>query len=126
MQSDRVRYLIAGAWNTFFGYSLAVLLFLALTDKLHTVIIALIANFFAILMSFTTYKIFVFRSRGNWRREFIRAFMVYGNMALTSIGLLWILIDIIKLNIWLSQALTLVLTVSLSYFLHKKFTFRQR
>ena len=126
MQSDKLRYLIAGAWNTFFGYSLGVLLFLALTEKLNTAIIALIANFFAILMAFTTYKLFIFRSKGNWRREFIRACTVYGNMALASIGLIWFLVDILKLNIWLSQALTLVLTVFISYFLHKRFTFRQR
>lgn len=42
MQSDKLRYLIAAAWNTLFGYSLGVFLFLILTEKLHTAIIALL------------------------------------------------------------------------------------
>ena len=126
LQSDKSRYLITGMWNTVFGYSLGVILFIALTDKLHTAIIALIANLLAITMSFASYKLFVFRTRGNWWREFLKACIVYGNMALVSIGLMWIFIDIFNLNVWFSQALTISLTIIISYFGHKKFTFKKR
>ena len=65
---------------------------------------------------------------GNWRRELIKAciVIVYGNIALASIGMIWILMDILKLNIRLFQALTPSLTVFIYYFSHKKLTFRQR
>jgi len=126
LRSEKTRYLLVGGWNTFFGYSLGVILFTALTEKLHTAVIALIANCLGIAMSFTTYKLFVFKTHGNWFTEFMRACIVYGNMALTSIGLIWIFVDILKLNIWIAQAFTLVLTISISYFGHKKFTFVQK
>jgi putative flippase GtrA len=124
VKSDKVRYLIAGAWNTFFGYSLGVILFLLLTDFVHTAIIALICNLIAMAMSFVVYKIFVFKTSGNWIREYIKAFIVYGNAAVISIFLIWLFVDIIGWNIWTSQALTIVITVLISYIGHKQFTFK--
>jgi len=126
LRSDKVRYLIAGGWNTLFGYFVGVALFLGLTGIMHTAAIAFIANCMGILMSFSIYKLFVFKTRGNWIREFIKACLVYGNMALVSIVLVWVCVDILQLNIWISQALTLILTVFISYFGHKKFTFVQK
>jgi putative flippase GtrA len=124
VKSDKVRYLIAGAWNTIFGYSLGVILFLLLTDFVHTAIIALICNLIAMAMSFVVYKLFVFKTSGNWIREYIKAFIVYGNAAVISIFLIWLFVDIIGWNIWTSQALTIVITVLISYIGHKQFTFK--
>lgn len=126
LRSDKVRYLIAGGWNTLFGYFVGVALFLGLTGIMHTAAIAFIANCLGILMSFSIYKLFVFKTRGNWIREFLKACLVYGNMAFISILLLWLFIDILNFNIWLSQALTITLTIFVSYFGHKKFTFTKK
>jgi len=123
-QSDKVRYLLAGAWNTAFGYGLGVGFYLLLSDRLHTAIIALLVNIVAITISFVSYKIYVFKTSGNWIREYLRAWVVYGNIAVLSIGLLWIFVDIMQINIWLAQALTILSTVVISYFGHKKFTFK--
>ena len=125
LKSDKVRYLIAGAWNTIFGYSLGVILFLLLTDSVHTAIIALICNLVAMAMSFVVYKLFVFKTSGNWVREYFKACIVYGNAAVISIFLIWLFVDIVGLNIWTSQALTIGITVLISYIGHKKFTFKK-
>lgn len=124
--SGKVRYLIAGGWNTVFGYSVGVALFLLLTGKFHTAAIAFIANCMGIIMSFLTYKLFVFKTKGNWIREFLKACIVYSNMALISVVLIWFFVDVMHLNIWISQAFALLLTISISYFGHKKFTFIQK
>lgn len=124
LQSDKSRYLLAGAWNTAFGYGLGVGFYLLLSEHLHTAIIALLVNVVAITMSFVSYKIFVFKTLGNWVIEYLRAWVVYGNIAVLSIGLLWIFVDIMQINIWLAQALTIMSTVVISYFGHKKFTFK--
>jgi putative flippase GtrA len=125
LKSSKIRYLIAGAWNTVFGYSLGVILFLLLTDSVHTAIIALICNLIAMAMSFITYKLFVFRTAGNWIREYFKACIVYGNAAIISIILIWFFVDVVDFNIWVSQGLTIGITVLISYFGHKKFTFRK-
>ena len=126
LNSSKLRYLIAGGWNTVFGYSLGVILFILLTDSVHTAFIAFICNLISMAMSFITYKVFVFRTKGNWIKEYFKACIVYGNVAIISIVVIWVLVDLVGLNIWISQALTIFVTVVISYFGHKKFTFKAR
>lgn len=126
LNSSKFRYLIAGGWNTIFGYSLGVILFLLLTDSVHTAFIAFICNLISMAMSFVTYKLFVFRTKGNWIKEYFKACLVYGNVAIISIVVIWILVDLVGLNIWISQALAILVTVVISYFGHEKFTFKAR
>lgn len=125
LKSSKFRYLVAGGWNTIFGYSLGVILFLLLTDSVHTAFIAFICNLISMAMSFITYKLFVFRTKGNWINEYFKACLVYGNAAAISIFLIWFFVDIAGLNIWISQALTIFSTITISYFGHKKITFKK-
>lgn len=124
LEKQSLRYLMAGGWNTVFGYSVGVGLYTALSHELHVAVIAAIANIFAITMSFLTYKLFVFKTTGNWLSEYGRSYLVYGSMALLSIALLWVLVDYLGIDIWYAQALVIILTVGVSYLGHKFFTFR--
>lgn len=124
LQKKSIRYLLAGGWNTVFGYGIGVGLYMALSSKLHIAIIAAIGNILAITMSFLTYKLFVFKTTGNWLVEYGRSYLVYGFMALLSIVLLWILIDYLGVDIWYAQAFVIIFTVGISYLGHKFFTFR--
>lgn len=125
LQNKKMRYLIAGAWNTLFGYGLMVVLFKCLSSYLHLVVIALISSFFSITVSFLSYKIFVFRTVGNWFTEWLRSFVVYGGATVFSIALLWLFIDGLDLNIYLAQGASTVLVVFASYIGHQKFTFKK-
>lgn len=125
ISSSKLRYLIAGGWNTLFGYLLGVYLYYSLNKDLHIVLIAIIANILSITMSYFTYKVFVFKTKGNWLTEYLRCYMVYGLTSTLSILLLWITVDLFKIDIWIAQGLTIILTVSISYFLHAKFTFKK-
>ena len=123
-KTKSIRYLLAGGWNTAFGYFLGVGLYLLLSDRLHITLIAIICNILAISMSFLTYKLFVFKTSGNWLTEYLRSFVVYGTMALLGILLLWCFVDLLGVKIWWAQALVIFLTVFISYFGHKLFTFK--
>jgi putative flippase GtrA len=78
-----LRYLVVGAWNTLFGYGcffLLVRLLLrilpaqpALTASIATVL-ATVTN---VSVSFLGYKWFVFRTQGNYLREYRRSMLVY-------------------------------------------------
>lgn len=80
-----LRYLVVGICNTLIGYGLFALT-LALLNRVAparllflTVIAAsVISTPFAITISYFNYKIFVFRTRGNHLREWLKAFGVYG------------------------------------------------
>jgi putative flippase GtrA len=77
------RYLVVGVWNTLFGYGcffLMVRLLLhlvpaqpALTASIATVL----ATIINVTVSFLGYKWFVFRTRGNYLREYRRSMLVY-------------------------------------------------
>ncbi len=80
-----VRYLCVGVFNTLVGYiSFAVVLTL-LNDGLPgrflylTVVLAsLLSTPFNITVAYFGYKFFVFRTKGNFLREWLKCFAVYG------------------------------------------------
>jgi putative flippase GtrA len=120
----KFRYLIAAAWNTAFGYFLGVGLYLVLSEFMHVILISCLANFVAISMSFATYKFFVFRSREKWWTEYLRCFLVYGGSAIIGTFVLWLMVSIFAINIWVAQALTMILLAAFSFFSHKNYTFK--
>jgi putative flippase GtrA len=126
LDERKVRYLLAGGWNTVFGYSTGVALYYAFSNYLHVIVIATLANIIAITMSFSTYKLFVFQTHGNWLHEYFRSYLVYGGMALVGIGLLWIMVDGLNIPFWLAQGLVILSTVVISYIGHSRFTFRNK
>lgn len=123
LQSSRLRYLLAGGWNTAFGYCVGVGMYLLLSPQLYIAVIAVLSNIVSITMSFITYRLFVFRSRGPWLVEYLKCYVVYGGSALLSIALLWAFIRVAGLNIWLAQGGAIAITVVVSYIGHSKFTF---
>jgi len=106
-----------------FGYVVSLVLYHFLIEYVHIVIVALIAHFFAITMAFLTYKLFVFRTKGNWWKEYFRSYLVYGNTILVSIGMLWLMVDFLGVPFWIAQGLIILVTVILSYIGHSRFTF---
>lgn len=123
LRTRKIRYLIAGGWNTLFGYVAGVVLYYLMRDRFHLVVIAALGNVIAITMAFATYKVFVFRTRGNWLSEYLRSHVVYGGTAVFGIALLWALVDGAGLHFWIAQAVVIAITVIASYIGHARFTF---
>jgi len=126
IKSQKFKYLVAGLWNTVFGYLIGGGVFTLLQDRLHIILIGVLANFASISMAFFTYKKFIFRTHGNWIAEYFRCYAVYGLSALISIFLLWITVDKFQMNIWLAQGLVIPLVFIISYFGHNSFTFKKK
>ena len=81
-----LRYLCVGAFNTLFGYfTFAVALYflnLALPQRflyLTVILASVIANPLNITVAYFGYKFFVFRTQGNYLREWLKCFAVYGS-----------------------------------------------
>jgi len=54
----------------------------------------------------------------------LRCYIVYGSNAVFGILLLWIMLDELNWNIWISQIITLAISVVASFIFHKRFTFK--
>jgi len=126
LSREKMRYLMAGGFNTLVGYSIGVGLYKALGSNLNIVWIGVISNILSITVSFLSYKILVFKTKGMWLTEYMKSYIVYGGIAVIGIFCLWVFVDKMKISIWLAQALVIGMTVIISYVGHSRFTFRRR
>lgn len=126
LNSRKFRYLIVGGVNTAFGYLVGVGIYKLLVGFYSIWIIGLISNLLAIAFSFVTYKLFVFKTKGQWVTECIKAYLIYGLMALIGIVFLWFYVDSLGFSIWMAQGLVILSTVILSYIGHSRVTFRRK
>jgi len=136
--SQVLRYLIVGVWNTIFAYILyAAFVYLYSHFLPHrylplTVVLASVtAKPIGITMAFFCYKHLVFRTHGNYLKEWTRCFAVYGVGMLPELIALPILTHLfLHFSLthhpapYLAGAVITVFTATLSYFGHKKFSFR--
>ena len=127
------RYLVVGVCNTAFAYG-SYALFTALLDRhipASYMAASLISSILNITVSFLGYKWFVFKTRGNYLKEWIRCLTVYsGSIAL---GLLLLPPTVLMVSHltgdpraapYIAGALVLASQVILSFVGHRHFSFR--
>jgi putative flippase GtrA len=125
-RSEKLRFLVVGGWNTVFGYAVFVLLYWLAGGWLHYAIIATMAHFLAVTQSFIGQRTLVFPSATDpWSHQFLR-FHVASLAALgINLGLLSLLVEVLHLYVPAAQALAMLLSIAVSYLLHKHYSFRE-
>ncbi len=121
-----IRYLIAGGYNTVFGFAVFTGLFILLESDLHYLGIAIITQIISITNSYIVYRVFVFKSRGKIINEYFRIYIVYGISFILGIALLTLLVEFAGLHPVLAQFFVIIITVIVSYIGNRRFTFNQR
>jgi putative flippase GtrA len=121
---EQVLYLVIGAWNTVFGYAVWALLQFLLGDRLHYLVIVLIAWPIAVLNAYLGYRLVVFRSRGSILRELPRFSLVYALTLVVNLAVLPIALAVVPFNIYVVQAIFTMAVVICSYLGHKYFSFK--
>ena len=145
-----IRFLLVGVWNTAFALVLSTLLVALYSRILPHRWILLTADFasitskpISITMAFLCYKHFVFHTKGNYLKEWLRCFAVYGVgtlpelVALPLVTKFFLLFPLGFLNPLfrrlhilhpapvLAILVVAVFTAIYSYFAHKKFSFKR-
>jgi putative flippase GtrA len=123
----KIDYIIAGIWNTIFSY----LIFIALyycnkTYKLHIIIILICSQIISLTQAYVIYKFFVFKTKGDFVREYFRFYLVYGFSFIINIILIYIFVNILLLNPILSQGVIALIVVIISYLGHTNFSFMEK
>jgi putative flippase GtrA len=127
------RYLMVGVWNTVFGYSLYALFTALLMPRVRFgyIYASVASNLIAITVAYFCYKIFIFKTHGNYLAEWFRCILVYGSALLPGLVLLPLLVGGLHYGFHLGQsapyvagALWMGLTVIYSFLGHKNFSFR--
>jgi putative flippase GtrA len=127
------RFLLVGTWNTLFGYGCFAALTALLTPVVPYAYIAasLLANAIGITVAFLGYKWFVFRTKGNYLKEWARCLVVYSGSMLITAALLPVVVGAIRHFTsyrheapYIAGGLLTGVNVIVSFFGHKKFSFR--
>jgi putative flippase GtrA len=135
-----VRYLLVGAWNTLFGYACFFFfahLFLHLFASMPSLaasVASVVSMAINITVSFLGYKLAVFRTKGNFLREYARSFLVYiPSLILNAVAIapLTALLERIQPSHahqapYIAGAILAFITVVVSFFGHKHISFRDR
>ena len=132
IRDQRIAFLVVGAFNTGVGYLLFVLFdFLvgrqvtpALGASAASVVTLLCAHVVAPMIAFVLHRNLVFRVRGHALRDFVRFQAVYVVTFSINIVLLPVLV-LLGIPTLLAQLLITVVTVVISWFGHKYFSFRR-
>lgn len=134
-----IRFLMVGASNTLFAYLLYALCVRFYTHALPTHGKPLIADLasitskpIAITVAFLGYKHFVFRTKGNYLKEYLRCFAVYGVSTPAELIILPLATKLFLVFAlshayapYLAGIVNSLAIASYSYFAHKKFSFKR-
>ena len=134
-----IRFLLVGASNTLFSYALyagCVILYGHLFPNLGKPLVADLASITSkpvgITVAFLGYKHFVFRTHGNYLKEWLRCFAVYGVSTPVELVILplatklFLLFALTRIYApYLAGVVNSVVIAGYSYFAHKKFSFKR-
>lgn len=128
------RYLVVGIWNTAFGYGTFALLTAVLAHAVpHSYLLAsALSSLLNITVSFLGYKWFVFKTRGQYLREWARCVTVYSGGILFTLAALPVLVTLLRryppcgaAAPYIAGAVLCGVNVIYSFFGHKKFSFQR-
>lgn len=115
-----VRFLIAGGINTMFSF----ICFSVLMYLIHIKEIAVTMNLFiAVFFNYNTSARFVFQNKHMELGRIVKFYISYFLTYPLNLFHLYITVDILKWNVYLSQFLTLLYMPVISFLLQKKFVF---
>ena len=125
MLKHGVNYILVGIWNTFFGVGLYTALLIICGQK-HYLLLGIICHIISVTNAFLCYKYFVFKTKGNFFKEYFKCLSVYSsNMVLGTIEM-YICVSLLGWNaVYVNFALTAVNFV-LNYIGHRYFSFSHR
>jgi len=126
--SEKLRFLFVGGWNTVFATGVLWLLDSFIPYDAHSLVqkeaVLVLSWVISVTQNFFTFKLLVFRTEGNWLKEYARMYVTYAATFVVQS------LIVLALSTWLGWSLfwssipTLVLVTITSYFGHKYFTFR--
>lgn len=120
---EKIRFLLVGGFNTVVSYLMFAGFIFVLGEPRYqlSLILAWILSSF---ISFSTQKIFVFQTKGNWYREYVKCLLTWSIGYLINAGTLELFVKMLHLNVYIGQAVSILLTTVITYLLFKHFAFK--
>ncbi len=126
---EKVRFFVTGVVNTIFGYGLFAAMYflfgrLGVPGAWHYNLALVVGWVVSVCVSYTNFKLFVFKTRGtNWLAELARSYVVYAGALGVNLAIYNAFIYFLHLHPLVAQFATIFFVTIVSYFGHKYFTF---
>lgn len=123
----KIRFILAGGINTVVGLSIyPILFFLMAPLKLHYLVILVFSQIICVIFAYLTNKFLVFKTTGNYIREFSKFVTFHLAYFAANLVALPILVEFVRINpVWAQTAFAALVIVS-SYFWHSQITFSSK
>lgn len=114
------KFTFVGILNTIVGYGS----FFILVGYINYLLALIISHCIGVTHSYLWNKYWVFKSGQRTLAEFIRFNIVYLNVLIANIVILFILVEYFTINPRIAQLVVLPITALISYFGHRKWSFK--
>ena len=122
-----LKYLIIGLLNTFFSYFSGIFFLYFYYENFGALFVSAAASVINIFFSFCNYKFFFFKTKIKYffseylKINFFQFFFIFLNSLM-----LWILIEKININIYLTQFILSLINIIISTIINFKFVFKNK
>jgi glycosyltransferase involved in cell wall biosynthesis len=122
----KIKFLLIGIINTLVNYLFSITTYYLFYKNFGFILYNILNVFFGVTFSFSMFKFFLFKTDINkYFIEYFKSYLVYASKILIGIFLLFIFLEFLQINIFISQALVIVLTTLITYKGHKNYTFKK-
>ncbi len=118
-----VRYIFVGIYNAGIGYLIFYLINSKFGNDFHYLAVLVASYLLSLTHAYMGQRWIVFRSRSHWGMEYLR-FLLVNLSGMAGNALLLILFVESGLEVMIAQAVSVTVVTLLSYFGHRKFSFR--
>jgi putative flippase GtrA len=122
-QQRGIRYLLIGGWNTIFGFGSLVILKITAMPPLNTVAALTIASALSVIQSYVMQRKFVWRSKNEFQKEFLKFVLISISQYVTSVMLMTYLVEFRKFPLLQTQFIVSLSLVAITFVLMRSWTF---
>ncbi|MFI6511244.1 GtrA family protein [Streptosporangium sp. NPDC050855] len=118
---------MASATTALLYYALLGLALLVVNDAVSYLLLAMAAHLTTVVIVYPWYRLVVFRTRGrSWIAGYLRFYAVGLGFLGASLAGLPVLVELCRLPVMAAQAVILVISPTVTYAVHRAWTFRER
>ena len=121
----KIKFLLIGIVNTLVNYFFSIGTYYLFYKEFGFLLYSILNIIFGITFSFSMFKFFLFKTNNNlFLKEYLKSYVVYALKIIIGFFLLFVFLELLKINIFVSQALIILLTTLFTYKGHKNYTFK--
>ena len=122
---DKIRFLFVGGFNFVVSYCFYSVFCIILGESAYQIAL-IIAWSLSSIVSYLTQRYFVFQSRGNWIKEYLKCCTTWFCSYCVNAFLLELLVKYAHMNVFISQFIANFTAAVLTYILFKYFAFKKK